>query len=377
MLNAESSFSPCTLPEFESFPESPVAQIPDPCLADSAFERLTRHEVIGLTAVDEALAEAGWRESGLPADEVGVFAGVGAAGMLEAEQWYRKARCNGDFSGAWESLRGYPASSLADTVAERTGFASVRSSVATACSSGSAALGLAAQAIRRGRCKAALVVGSEALNLLTMAGFASLKSIDPQRCRPFDRDRKGIVLGEGAGALFLEGETTAQERGATVWGCLAGWGWAADCHHMSAPHPEGRGAVRAIRQALESSGLPPERVGYVNMHGTGTRLNDAAETKAMKTVFGEYADRMLFSSTKSMTGHCLGAAGAVESVLTLMALKHGMIPPTANLEHPDPECDLDYAPGTARSAPDLTCAVNNVMAFGGNVVALAFTPHES
>lgn len=372
MLNAESAFGPCTLPEFDSFSDIPVAQIPDHCLADGP-SGLTRHEVIGLTAVDEALSEAGWREAGLSGDDVAVFAGVGAAGMLEAEQWYGRARRNGDFTGALESLRGYPASTLADTVAERTGFAAVRSSVATACSSGSAALGLAARAIATGRCKAALVVGSEALNILTTAGFASLKSIDPERCRPFDRDRQGIVLGEGAGALFLESETSATARGAATWGCLAGWGWAADCHHMSAPHPEGRGAVRAIRQALDMAGLTPDSVGYVNMHGTGTRLNDTAETAAMKTVFGDHAQRMTFSSSKSMTGHGLGAAGAMESVITLMALRHGVIPPTANLAHPDPECDLDYAPNQASPAPELFCAINNVMAFGGNVVALAFT----
>lgn len=376
MLNAESSFSPCTLPEFEPFPQSPVAQVPDTCLADSSGSGLSRHEVIGLTAAEEAVAEAGWLESGMGTDSVGIFAGVGAAGMLEAEAWYHNAR-SGFFSRTAEHLRGYPASILADTVAERTGFTAIRSSVATACSSSSAALGLAARAIATGRCAAALVVGSEALNLLTMAGFMALKSIDPEHCRPFDRHRKGIVLGEGAGALFLESEATARERGALAWGCLAGWGWAADCHHMSAPHPEGRGAVRAIRQALDGAGLAPDCVDYVNMHGTATRLNDTAETRAMKTVFGDNANRMAFSSTKSMTGHCLGAAGAVESVITLMALRYGIVPPTANLDTPDPECDLDYTPGTAKPVPDMACAVNNVMAFGGNVVALAFTRHES
>jgi 3-oxoacyl-[acyl-carrier-protein] synthase II len=257
-------------------------------------------------------------------------------------------------------------------VAECFGWQGQRTSIATACSSSGASLGLAAEAIRRGRITAALVVGSEALSRLTYGGFHSLRALAPDTCRPFDLNRRGLVLGEGAGAIVLEDMEAAAARGAPNYGEILGWGWTADGHHMTAPHPEGLGAQQAMQAALKRSGLLPDQIEYINAHGTGTRQNDAAETKAVKSLFGGHSERLKLSSTKSMTGHCLGAAGIIESVSTLLAIGNKTVPPTANLEQADPVCDLDYVPVEAQTMPELKRAMNNVMAFGGNNVALVF-----
>ncbi len=231
---------------------------------------------------------------------------------------------------------------------------------------------MAADAIRNRRAEAFLAVGSEALSLLTYAGFHSLRSMSPDICRPFDRDRKGLILGEGAAALILEREDRAIKRGANIYGEIHGWGLSSDGYHMTAPDPEGKGAVRAMKQAVSRSGLSLVDIEYINMHGTGTKHNDLAETKAVKNLFGVHADNLLLSSTKSMTGHCLGAAGAIESLIAILALHNGVVPPTANLINPDPDCNLNYVPQKAQSAPELKFVMNNVMAFGGNNVALVF-----
>jgi len=193
--------------------------------------------------------------------------------------------------------------------------------------------------------------------------------IDPDTCRPFSRDRGGTILGEGGAKLVIESLENAQDRGARIYGEIVGFGMSADAHHLTQPSMEG--AVRAIRAALEDADVDPQQIGYINAHGTGTRANDPTETRAIREVFGEHADHLAISSTKSLHGHTLGAAGALESVATLLALHHGLLPPTANFTEPDPACDLDVVPNEAR-AVSVTYAVSNAFAFGGLNAVLVF-----
>jgi 3-oxoacyl-[acyl-carrier-protein] synthase II len=371
ILAGEPGFTEVDLPGFEAFGNRQAGQVPA-----GLFERpepvpprgLSRHELFAWAAVTEALAQAGWDPVPYPARQVGVVSGMGSSGLIEAEDWFAGRRAGTRMPS--RLLRAYPSSALPDVLAAAYHLAGPRFSIATACSSSGTGLGLAADLIRDGLARAILVVGSESLSRVTFGGFSSLRAMAPDRCRPFDARRKGIILGEGAAAMVLEDLEAAQHRGAAVLGEILGWGNASDAHHMTSPLPDGSGLARAMTQALTRSGLAPRDIGYVNMHGTGTVYNDTSETAAVKTVFGEHARRLPLSSTKSMTGHCLGAAGIIESVFALLALRHGVVPPTAGLEEPDPACDLDYTPLRARRVPGLAYAVNNVMAFAGNNVSL-------
>jgi 3-oxoacyl-[acyl-carrier-protein] synthase II len=242
----------------------------------------------------------------------------------------------------------------------------------TACSSSATAIGYAGDRIRLGHVEVALAGGAEGLCRLTYAGFNCLRATSTEKCRPFDAERKGLNLGEGAAVLVLESEERARARGATILAYLAGYGITADAYHMTTPLPDGEGAARAMRAALDDASLVPERVDYVNAHGTATPHNDAAETAAIKSVLGARAPSVPVSSIKSMVGHTLGAAGAIEAVASVLTLARGFIPPTVNLRTPDPAFGLDYVPGQAR---EKACQVvlSNSFAFGGNNTSLAFT----
>jgi 3-oxoacyl-[acyl-carrier-protein] synthase II len=253
----------------------------------------------------------------------------------------------------------------------------------SACASGAHAVGEAYRLIQTGDLDAALCGGSEApVTILAMAGFCSMKALstrnaEPTRAsRPFDKDRDGFVIGEGSAVVILESETHARARGAQIHAELAGYGSTADAHHITAPAPGGEGAARAMSLALQSAGAAPEEVEYINAHGTSTPLNDKYETMAIHSVFGEHARKVAVSSTKSMTGHLLGAAGAVELVASILVVKNGLIPPTINYETPDPECDLDYVPNRARSA-EVNFALSNSFGFGGHNVTLAVRKYSS
>lgn len=371
LLAGEHGFSEVDLPGFESFGNRMAGQVPA-----GLFERpepapprqLSRHELFAWAAVTEALAQAGWGTGPYPSQRVGVVSGMGSSGLIEAEAWFAGRRAGLRMPS--RLLRAYPSSALPDVLAAAYRLTGPRFSIATACSSSGTGLGLAADLIRDGLVTAVLVVGSESLSRVTFGGFSSLRAMAPDRCRPFDAKRQGIILGEGAAAMVLEDRDAARRRGATALGEVLGWGNASDAHHMTSPLPDGSGLARAMRQALARAGLPPEAIGYGNLHGTGTLHNDTAETAAVKAVFGAHAPRLPLSSTKSMTGHCLGAAGIIESVITLLALGSGTIPPTAGLTDPDPACDLDYTPRVARRLPELRYAINNVMAFAGNNISL-------
>jgi 3-oxoacyl-[acyl-carrier-protein] synthase II len=261
-------------------------------------------------------------------------------------------------------------------ISMRFGMKGPNSCVCTACATGNHALGDSLRIIQRGDADVMIAGGSEAvITPLTIAGFASMRALstrngEPTRAsRPFDKDRDGFVMGEGSGLMVLESLEHAQRRGARIYAEFVGYGMSADAHHITLPALDG--AVRSMRLCLQDAGLAPEDIDYVNAHGTSTPAGDVNETQALKEVFGAHARRLAVSSTKSMTGHLLGAAGGVESVITVLALVKGMLPPTINYETPDPECDLDYVPNTARPA-QVRAALTNSFGFGGTNASLIF-----
>ena len=249
----------------------------------------------------------------------------------------------------------------------------------SACSSGAHAVGEAFRLIQNSEADVMIAGGAEApVTPVSFAGFCSMKAMstrndDPARAsRPFDSQRDGFVMGEGAGIVILEELEHAKKRGATILAEVVGYGATGDAHHMTAPAPEGEGAARAMQAAIDDSGLPLSEFGYVNAHGTSTPLNDKFETQAIKSVFGDHAKRVAISSTKSMTGHLLGAAGGLETIICVLALERKILPPTINYEHPDPDCDLDYVPNTARPV-EARAALSNSLGFGGHNVTLALS----
>ncbi len=268
-------------------------------------------------------------------------------------------------------------------VSMRFGAKGPNSAVVTACATGNHAIGDAFRLIQRGTADIMIAGGAEAIIVpLTIAGFCSMKAMstrndEPEKAsRPFDADRDGFVCGEGGGILVLESLEHAVWRDARIYAEIVGYGMTGDAHHMTAPDPEGDGAARAMAEALHDAGIAPSDIGYVNAHGTSTPYNDKFETLAIKRVFGEHARRVAVSSTKSMTGHLLGAAGGIEAIASALALHHGLLPPTINYETPDPECDLDYIPNQARKQ-DVELALSNAFGFGGTNATLVFRKYRA
>ncbi len=259
----------------------------------------------------------------------------------------------------------YPCHVLASHVAAEIGFEGPNTVIPTACAAGNYAVAHAFDLLRAGRAEVMLAGGADAFSRITYTGFSRLGAIAPEVCQPFDRNRKGMIPGEGAGMVVLEPLDRARARGARIYAEVAGYGLSCDAHHMTAAHPEGSGAARAMERALAESGLTPEDVSYISAHGTGTPTNDRLESIAVKRVFGETARRVPISSIKSMLGHTMGAASAIETAVCALAVCENRIPPTMNLVEPDPECDLDCVPNVAREVT-VRVAMNNAYAFGGN-----------
>ena len=344
-----------------------VTDIPDGFLSPAERRRMSRADRMGIVAAAEAIADAGLDLSREDPTRVGVILGGGTSGLLDSEQFYALHLAGRE--GRPSRVLNHLPDSITDRVAQRWSIAGIKSTITTACSSSANAIGYAYDAIASGLADVVLTGGSDVLARLTYGGFNSLRSVDPEPCRPFDRDRRGLSIGEAAGILVLEESERARRRGAPIHAELLGYGVTSDAFHMTAPDPSGTAGGRAVRAALRSAGVSADSVDYVNAHGTATPQNDAAETAALKSALGDRARRIPVSSIKSMIGHCLCASGAIEAVATVLTLREGTIPPTIHYENPDPACDLDYVPNEAREAP-VRVALSNSFAFGGNSTVL-------
>ncbi len=346
-----------------------VRDVPRQTWLPPALERhASRSDLFALIAAREALVTAGlWSESAAPAmglDDVGVVVGATTGGMHSTEEYYRRVVLELP-ARRRAAMLNLLVSTSADLLAGVFGCQGPRLTVSTACSSGGNALGVAVDWIRAGRADVVLGGATDSLCRMTFSGFNALQALDTVPCRPFDRERAGLSLGEGAAMFVLEAREHARARGASVLAEVRGYGISADAHHITQPRPDGAGAALAMRRALEDSGVAADEVDYVNAHGTGTPHNDVMETRVIKTVLGRRAQAIPVSSTKSMIGHCLAAAGALEALACVLALQGGFVPATATLEHPDPECDLDYVPRASRTQAVHT-VLSNSYGFGGN-----------
>lgn len=351
-----SGLRPLSLFSLEGLPEVPVGEVDAALLPRGQGPRTVE---LALLAARQALPTGGLAPGGVLA------LGTTTGGILESEQHYLRHRGQ---EGAHERelLRHHAAGTVADVLGRELALSAERHTFSTACSSSANAVGYGAMRVERGA-PWALVGGVDSLCRLTYAGFHSLKLLSSQACRPFDRTRQGLSLGEAAAFLLLEPEAQARARGAAILGYVAGWGCSADAYHITAPHPEGRGAVAAMQAALADAGLAPGDVDYVNAHGTATPANDRAESLALAAVFP--GEGPLTSSTKALTGHTLGAAGALEAALCVLALAEGFAPGAAGLVEPDPELQVRHVPAGGQAAP-LRVALSNSFGFGGNNAAL-------
>lgn len=331
--------------------------------------RLSLTDRIAVRAALEAMADARIAPGDVPPGRGAVLLGAGASGLREAEQYHEALRRRGPRRARPSGTLCYFPNATTDNVAARLGLDGFRSTVVTACSSSALSVGQAYDLLRRGRADVAVTGGADTLSLLTFAGFNALRATDVAPCRPFDRERAGLSLGEAAAILVLEPLSRARARDARVYAELLGYGVRCDAHHMTAPHPEGDGAYRTMRDALSMARVDAADVGYVNAHGTATPLNDRSEALAIRRLFGPDRGSPWVSSVKGAFGHCLGAAGAVEALACVLSLHHGIVPPTLHWENPDPECDVDCVPNHARERR-YDVALSNSFAFGGNNGAL-------
>ena len=337
------------------------------------LRRLSRCDLFGLSAAEEALHDAVIDLTIENRERIGICLGGGAGGVLLAEKFRRRMFLKQKAKPSL--LLPFATCSTADCLASMYNISGPRLTIATACSSSATAIGYAAGLIRQGRADIMITGGSESLCELTFSGFNALRLLDECPCKPFDANRKGLSLGEGSAILILEDSERACARGVHVYGELVGYAITGDAYHMTSPDYDGRGAASAMKKALEIHDIKPEQIDYINAHGTGTLINDTSETKAIKKVFGNHAYKIPVSSVKSMVGHCLGAAGALEALATVLAVRHNIIPPTIGYAAQDPTCDLDYVPNKARSQT-VALALNNSFAFGGNNTTLVFSKFQ-
>ena len=344
--------------------------------------RMDRFCMIGMAAADEAARDCGLDfKSGDPSRR-GVVIGSGIGGIITIEVGHEKLLKTGPRKISPFIVPKLMVNACAGNVSIRHQAKGVNSATATACATGAHAIGTAVHLIQRGDAEVMFAGGAEAaISPLCIGSFAAMKALstrndDPEKAsRPFDRDRDGFVLAEGAGVIILEELEHARRRGADIYAEVRGYGSSGDAHHIAAPDAKGLGARAAMESALRDAGVKPEEVDYINAHGTSTPLGDTAEVLAVQSLFGDHATRLVMSSTKSMTGHTLGAAGGIESVVAIMAVHTGVVPPTMNLDEPDEEFDLDFAANTARERP-VRYALNNSFGFGGHNVCVVFGRFE-
>ncbi|MFE6166329.1 beta-ketoacyl-ACP synthase II [Viridibacillus arvi] len=377
----KSGVGPLTRIDAEQFPAKVAAEVKDfdieAYIPRKEARKMDRFTHYALAASIMAVKDAGLEitpEIGL---RTGVWIGSGIGGMETYEQQFRNFLEKGQRRVSPFFVPMMIPDMAAGQVSIHFGAKAINSCSVTACASGTNSIGDAFKVIERGDADVMITGGAEApITNMAVAGFCSNTALtlnqDPQTAsRPFDANRDGFVIGEGSGIVILEEYEHAVKRGAKIYGEVVGYGSTGDAHHITAPAPEGEGAARAMKQAIDDAGIDATEIGYINAHGTSTPYNDLFETKAVKTVFGEHAYNLAMSSTKSMTGHLLGAAGGIEAIFSVLALKEGILPPTMNLETADPECDLDYVANGAREK-EITYALSNSLGFGGHNASLLF-----
>jgi 3-oxoacyl-[acyl-carrier-protein] synthase II len=345
-------------------------------------KRMDRFAQFGVCASIQAIADAQLEINELNADQVGVLIGTGVGGLRIMETQNEILLTKGPKKVSPFTIPMMIANMAAGLTAIHTGARGPNSCTVTACAAGSHAIGDAFRLIQGGYAQAMICGGAEAaVTPLSFAGFSSAKALSTRNdspenaSRPFDRDRDGFVMGEGSGILVIEELEQALKRGARIYAEIVGYGMTCDAYHMTSPVPGGQGATKAIELALADGNLNPNQVDYINAHGTSTQANDSNETKAIKKALGERASQITVSSTKSMTGHLLGGSGGIEAVATVMAIANNRVPPTINLENPDPDCDLDYVPNSSREQK-VNVALSNSFGFGGHNVTLAFKKYS-
>lgn len=355
---------------------------PHDYLEKKEAKRMDRFAQFAIAASKQAIADASFEINELSAEQVGIVIGNGIGGIKVMEDQQTIYLDRGPDRCSPFMVPMMIANMAAGLTAIHTGAKGPNSCVVTACAAGSNAVGDAFRLIQGGYAQAMICGGTEAaVTPLSVAGFAAARAVstrndDPlHACRPFDRDRDGFVMGEGAGILLLEELEHALARGAKIYAEMVGYAMTCDAYHITSPVPGGAGATRAMLLAMKDAGITPKQVSYINAHGTSTAANDKTETTAIKNALGDHAYKIAVSSTKSMTGHLLGGSGGIEAVATVMAVAHDKVPPTINLENPDPECDLDYVPHHSRDCP-VNVALSNSFGFGGHNVTLAFAKYQ-
>jgi 3-oxoacyl-[acyl-carrier-protein] synthase II len=373
-------------PNIDAFASRIAGQVPDFHAEDfiepKEIKKMDLFIQYSVAAASMAMEDAAFKIDPTEAENVGVIIGVGLCGIDTIEATERAYLDGGPRKISPFFIPKVISNLAPGQIAIRHGAKGVNWTPTSACASGTHAVGEAFHLIRRGMQDAVIAGGAEsAITPLGVGGFSAMKALstrndEPERAsRPFDKERDGFIIAEGSGVLILEERDHALKRGAKIYAEVIGYGANGDAHHITAPAPEGEGAARCMGLSLKDAGILPGEVGYINAHGTSTEYNDANETQAIKKVFGEHAFKLAVSSTKSMTGHLLGAAGAVEGVFSVLALHHHIIPPTINYENPDPDCDLDYVPNQARRA-DLRVALSNSFGFGGTNACVIFRRSE-
>ncbi|MEO4054251.1 beta-ketoacyl-ACP synthase II [Solibacillus sp. CAU 1738] len=377
----KSGVGPLTRVDAEKFPAKVAAQVNDFNIEDfierKEARKMDRFTQYALAASMMAAKDADLTITEEMAPRVGVWIGSGIGGMETFEQQFVTFQERGVRRVSPFFVPMMIPDMASGQVSIYLGAKGINSCSVTACASGTNSIGDAYKVIERGDADVMITGGAEApIVQMAIAGFCANTALTLNQdittaCRPFDANRDGFVIAEGSGIVILEELEHAKARGAKIYGEVVGYGSTGDAHHITAPAPGGEGAARAMAQALQDGGVEPSQVGYINAHGTSTPYNDLFETQAVKSVFGEHAYNLAMSSTKSMTGHLLGAAGGIEAIFTVLALKEGILPPTINLLDPDPECDLDYVPNEAREA-SIEYALSNSLGFGGHNACLLF-----
>ena len=373
MLAGECGVRPVTVFETEGYRSRVAAELDSEAL-DADFSPLERRrngrgDRIGLRAASEAIEDAGLHGSSIDAARVGVFLGSGTGDLLRNEDFYRTWLTSGLERARPSDVWNHFTSTPVDAIAARFGFEGPRGCVVAACASSTIAIGRAVEAIRCGRADIVLAGGTDALARLTFTGFNLLRLMDSDPCRPFDRSRTGMNIGEGAGILVLEELEHARGRGARIYAEVAGHALICEAFHPTAPEPDGRSVARVVALALDAAGANADEVDHINAHGTATPQNDVAEARGFGRVFGDRIRRIPVTSIKSMIGHCLGASGAVEAAVTVLTVARGVIPPTIHHEETDPECAVDVVANQPRERA-VRCAVSTSLGFGGNDAAI-------